>query len=323
MNNNRKYKELPSLSRLKEILRKTISTAWHINTIHENAINQWLNNFNGSSLYQFKNNHNEAKKLEQRIALFLLCNFVYYNEQEVKHLMRNMMGKYIHSFFVGKNKKTIEEEEIDRLIKVTSFCSLGNQSESSSYMLYLFRQVNDLSKNDFIIKTDCENLVFIDDFSMTGTQAEWYIKDFFKNNPEYKSKNIYILLSISTTEAMDKLKKINGVNNVIACIVMNDTSKAFSDSSIIFQGYSPELKEQAKTMCTYYGEKILSNEDKKDGATPLGYGDCGYLLGTYYNTPNNTLPIIWAEENSWNPIFKRYNKKYVSDNKVRLGGQYV
>lgn len=323
MNKIIKYKELPSLSRLKEILHKTISTAWHINTIHENAIDQWLNNFDGSSLCHIKHNLNEAKKLEQRIALFLLCNFVYYNEQEVKHLMRNMMGKYIHTFFAGENKEYIDEEEIDRLIKVTSFCSLGNQSESSSYMLYLFRQVNDLSKNDFNIKSDCENLVFIDDFSMTGTQAEWYIKDFFKEKPEYKLKNISILLSISTKEAMDKLKKINGVNNVIACIVMDDTSKVFSDSSIVFQGYSPELKEQAKRMCEYYGDRILSNEDKKSGATPLGYGDCGYLLGAYYNTPNNTLPIIWSEENLWYPIFKRYNKKYVSDNKIRLGGQYV
>ena len=136
----------------------------------------------------------------------------------------------------------------------------------------------------------------------------------------------FLVTKIFLTDFETKIEcdyKINGVNNVIACIVMDDTSKVFSDSSIVFQGYSPELKEQAKRMCEYYGDRILSNEDKKSGATPLGYGDCGYLLGAYYNTPNNTLPIIWSEENLWYPIFKRYNKKYVSDNKIRLGGQYV
>lgn len=43
----------------------------------------------------------------------------------------------------------------------------------------------------------------------------------------------------------------------------------------------------------------------------------------YYNTPNNTLPIFWSDENSWQPIFQRYNKKYTNSSSVRIGGHYV
>lgn len=32
----------------------------------------------------------------------------------------------------------------------------------------------------------------------------------------------------------------------------------------------------------------------------------------HHNTPDNTLPIIWFDEDKsmWTPIFRRYNKNY-------------
>ena len=44
----------------------------------------------------------------------------------------------------------------------------------------------------------------------------------------------------------------------------------------------------------------------------LGYGDGQLLLGLFHNTPDNTLPIFWFNEEGkeWYPIFKRYNKIY-------------
>lgn len=317
------YKTLPSYEILMSTLRKTISTAWHINTIHEKVINKWLSNFVGDALYTKDFGREKAKNLERRIALFLLCNFIYYNEEEVKHLMKVMLEKFIHNFFSGQGLTEVDDDQIDSLIRRTQFSPFGNQSESSSYMLYLFRQINDLSKYDFEEKKESDNIVFVDDFSITGSQSDWYIKKYLKEHPENKSKNLYVLLMISTQEAIKKIKSIPAVKDVFPCIIMNNSSKAFSDESIVFQGYSPELKEKAKKLCLHYGELILSKEDKEDGATAFGFGGGEYLLGAYYNTPNNTLPIFWSEENLWQPIFRRYNKKYTSNSKVRLGGQYV
>ena len=44
----------------------------------------------------------------------------------------------------------------------------------------------------------------------------------------------------------------------------------------------------------------------------LGYGDAEVLVALEYNTPNNSLPIIWVENEDWNPLFKRYEKKYAA-----------
>lgn len=314
------YKTLPSYDSLMETLRKTISNSWHINTIHSPGINQWLSNFSGEALKDEKLSLEEAKELEQKIALFLLCNFIYYNEEEVKHLLRVMLEKFIHIVFTKNNLSNVTEQHIDSLISKTKFSSLGNQSESSSYMLYLFRQINDLSKKDFEDKKGCENIVFVDDFSITGSQAEWYIKKYLKKHPDIKDKNIFVLLMVSTEEAIDKISSIPEVKHVMPCIIMDESSKTFSDTSIVFQGYSPEFKEQAKKLCNYYGELIMTSEE---GNTPLGFGGSGYLIGAYYNTPNNSLPIFWSEVNHWKPIFKRYDKKYSADSRVRFGGLYV
>ncbi len=52
---------------------------------------------------------------------------------------------------------------------------------------------------------------------------------------------------------------------------------------------------------------------------PLGYGNCGLLIAYYYQCPNNSLPLIWAdgENNSgipWNPLFCYKPKRHLSVN---------
>lgn len=313
-------KPLPSVDMLWNTIRKTIRTAWNINYLHENGIKKWLNNFTGEALSSPELSKEKAKQLEQQVALFLLCNFVYYNELEIKHLIKLMFEKYIH-YLLNENGDTfINDSTIDKVIKDSAFSPLGNKSESSSYMLYLFRQINELSKRDFEEKNDSKNIVFVDDFSLTGSQAEWYINEYFKNNKYDKSKNYYVLLMITTKDAIERIKEKPHIKDVISCVVMDDTSKVFSNKSIVFQSYSEEIKNNAKRICEYYGEKIKPDED---GATAFGFGEDGFLISAYYNTPNNTLPIFWSEESYWNPLFKRYNKKYTYDISYRLEGQYV
>lgn len=315
-----KYKELPKYEKLMTTLERTIKTSWHLDSIHEVGIKKWLNNFAGDALSEDFDTKEEAQEFEQRLALFLLCNFVYYNENEVKHLMRMMLEKYIHKYMLINDISTPDDALIDKLIRKTRFSQLGNESESSAYMLYLYRQINELSKNDFEDKEGMENIVFVDDFSITGGQAERYIKKYVREHKEHKNMNMYVLLMVATKKAVKKIEKLPQITAVLPCILIDDTSKAFSKTSIVFQGYSPELKKQAKKMCQHYGELIMVDEE---GATPLGFGGGEFMFGAYYNTPNNTIPIFWSEINNWKPFFKRYNKKYTKSSVIRLGGQYV
>jgi len=38
-----------------------------------------------------------------------------------------------------------------------------------------------------------------------------------------------------------------------------------------------------------------------------GFKDCGLLLGFQHGCPNNSLPILWYDRNSWINLFHRRN----------------
>jgi len=313
-------KDIPPFDDLLSTFSKTLNTVWNIHhKIHQPIIDRWLDNFSGEALQSDTLSKTDAAELEKQLALFLLCNFVYYNESEVKYLTKVMFGNYLHNIFSTKGKSTIDDDNINELLNKTQFSFLGQSSESSSYLLYHFRQENDLPKNNFIVSNKTENIVFIDDFSISGTQAIGYLDEYFENNPSSIDRKIFMLIMISTETAINELK--NNFNNVtvLPCIIMDDRSKSFSDSSIIFDGYKDEIKQQAKRMCEFYGKYLIDLSDNK--MTAIGYGGDGYLFGSYYNIPDNTLPIFWSDKNNWHYLFKRYNKNYGDG--INIGGRYV
>lgn len=313
-------KNLPDNNVLMNTLRKTISSAWNIdNKVHKPSIEKWLDNFTGEALSDEYNKLDIAAKQEKNIALFMLCHFVFYNENEVKHLMRLLLEKYIHGCVTAQNLVSADENDVQKILNDTKFVPLGNNAESSAYLMYLFRQINDLSKSHFNTTATANKIVFIDDFSLTGSQAKSYLKKYINDNcVDLNSHQIFVLLLIATEEALAELRTINGIT-VYPCIILDEKAKAFSASSIIFHGYDDKIKQQAKKVCEFYGNKIV---DPTSNVEALGFGNSAYLFGAYYNTPDNTLPIFWSELNGWKYFFKRYDKKYNRDGNV-LGGAYV
>ena len=59
-----------------------------------------------------------------------------------------------------------------------------------------------------------------------------------------------------------------------------------------------------------FTDTTMPNIAEYSDMNALGFGDCQLLLSMEHNTPDNTLPIIWFDEDEkmWRPIFKRYNK---------------
>ena len=311
--------DIPQAKQLMETLHKTIKIAWkNDNKIKQANIDKWLDNFTGEALlYEKISTCTDYAEREKQLALFLLCNFVYYNESEIKHLAKLMFKKYIHSFCESENKQSISNEEILKLVEEnTTFTYLGNIGESSSFLLYHFRQVNNLSRTVFADKFNAKNIVFIDDFSITGSQITKYLPS--KLYSLGKNKKFYVILMVATQEAIQALEKLN--ITVLACIVLDESATTFSDNSMVFEKYNDTCKIEAQKMCEYYGERIKTQER---GMTSLGFGDNnGHLFGSFYNTPNNTLPIFWSDLNNWVPLFTRYNKEY-DESKINLGGHYV
>ncbi len=286
--------EFPEEEVLKKIIMYTRELVWQ-NNITENKIEDWLSNFKGEVF---------SIAEERKLALWLLANFVYYNQTEVEHLCKVIMRNFIHQTLVKKGLEQVNKKNISEIISSTRFISLGRPSESGGLILYLFRLANDLQVKNFSIPSEFERaeikqVVFVDDITISAGengQAYNYLKDYNKDGLEIK-----FLTLIASDEAISSLKKIDV--EVIQAISLDKRNKCFSQDSYIFNYYKEQISD-FKKFAIHYGLKA-------NPKIPLGYNNSELLFGFYYNTPDNTLPIFWGKENGWNPIFKRVDKNYI------------
>ena len=272
--------------------------AWN-NRLEVLTIRAWLVNFTG----KFFNN----QRAEQNLALWLALHFVFYTDQDVRALSKNLWWKFVHqrlseyssSGFMSDNTL---EEKYNYLIDNTVVQPLGNCGGSGTNVCYFFRQSNGLKKELFEFKENekYQYLVLVDDATVSGHQAVEYL-DTYKG---IENKKKYILTYIAT----DKAKEYIGDRaDVISSINLDAKSKCFDDCSYIFSRHK-NWTNVAKKMCRHYGQKL-------DPYNPIGYRNGQYTFGFYYNIPNNSLPIFWGTLGGWTPLFDRYfsDYKYLED----------
>lgn len=310
------------IEKLKDKVKDISIWLWG-NSILGKDVDNWLNNFNTID--------------EKFIALTLLSEFMFYDLREVRLALKSIYkDKYIAPLVTEYRKQTDSydiqgyEKYISEMLQKTRFASVGNPSESSSVLLYFFRQKNKISKDLFIDscklltsdpKNDIiENLIYIDDISGSGGQAirnlKGVVQDIRVKKPEIKISYFTIF---ATTEALNVLRESMLFDRVDTVFELDDTYKIFSETSRYFTGeLDSEKKVLFEQLCRdshrlkwkLAKEDISRNNDGTLNENECGYADGQLALGFFYNIPNNTLPIFWAESDNWIPIFKRYSKKY-------------
>ena len=297
-----------------------------IRILHETAWrDKWQNQ--GDQFHLWLDNFKEEEKIH---AMFLLSKFMYFDNETIRELMqrvyedlyrRPIIFEIRRGKFLTKDEGVIEEEFKKRLER-TRFLSIGNPSESSAHLLYFFRQENRLERNLFInahqlythtaegdlliaktVVEGIDRIVVLDDFCGSGSQATAFDEEFVvnlkKDKPEIKI-DYFSLFAIE--KGLNKIRDLH-YNRAEAVYVLDDTYKCFSKDSRFFSTKEIEIKKNCKSICNKYGRKLESR-------FPFGYKNGQMLLGFHHNTPNNSLPIFWSENKSWNPIFKRFVKLY-------------
>ena len=278
----------PDSVTLRYNIQDTVTYSWALQNFTEYNISAWLNNFQGEVF---------PKEDEERIALWLLSNYTHYNEKEVDHLCKTLYKKFIHTYVTDQR---LTEETLLESMKDFCYIPLGSASESGGFIAYQFRKQAKIGIDRFFFPTENTSIngnvaIFIDDVTLSATQAKDPITDFVKN---HSFDSVYLLTLISSSQAEKELLQ-NGIKT-ISCIEIDEKNQCFSGRSILFHKF-PDLLEPVKDFCAHYGSKVYRNY-------PLGYKDGQYLFGFFYNTPNNTLPIFWSNKNGWIPIFERKEK---------------
>lgn len=232
--------------------------------------------------------------------MILMAQKIQYKED---YLIRNAIttiAKEIASIFSGN-------------LEDVKFFALGESSSSSGSMyLYDFRKElrlpeSSFPNDDFRKYLDKVNsLVFFDDIIGSGSQAS----RFFKKHLSKTNAPLYYSSVFGFSEGIQFVKNNTQFKHVFSGITLSSEERAFSSESKIFSDI--KTKTRIEDICQKYGKLLYPLH-------PLGYDNSQSLIVFPHNTPNNTLPIIWAspeneKENGivWSPLWER--KKVLTPN---------
>lgn len=293
--------DLPSTEEIIAQITLTNELVWG-NRINQNLIDDWLSNFQGEVF--------DDLEYEKSLALWLLTNFVFYNEHEVNHLCKTVYADFIHKQLENTTREDVDVA-LDQIHAQTMFTGLGKVGESGAMVMYLFRTANNIGIGDIQPSTreNFETIVFVDDVTLSKNQNSQAWKNLNKQIKDYNDKDIHLITLVASEDAIEFLES-KGVS-VTNAITLDEHSRVFYKNSYVFH-LNGEHRSSAKKLCEHYGKKCLPSD-------PLGYSKSQYLFGFYYNIPDNTLPIIWSSQNNWKPIFRRFHKNYQGTNSNELG----
>lgn len=284
---------VPNEEELFRQIMLTIESVWG-SRLSSKDIEKWLSNFDGSVF---------SLDYERRLALYLLANFVYYNEAEVRHLCRTLFSDYIHYMLLGEENGNSSdlESKLGSIVNTSCFCPLGKPGESGSLVLYFFRQENNIAtiqiSDPLRPPAFAKTIVYVDDATISGDEARNYLL------MVDKKKNNVLLAFVSTMEAIEVLRAKD--IQVISCVIMDERSKCFSNEATLYIDFKDSF-DDCRRFAEEYGKKSMTYQDNP--VEPLGYKNGQYTFGFFYNTPDNTLPIFWADNKEWTPIMRRYEK---------------
>jgi len=299
----------------------------------------WREKVSGADIKRWSSQFSESTVVhdnEQLQALFLLSNFIYFGQVEIRELLKSLYRDLyrtpaIHSIR-RLNGDTTDWNVLDGFFqsyrKNTRFLGVGNPSESGSHLLYYFRQENQLPKSLFIntdeifaldataipsvlkLKDeDIDTYIFIDDLCGSGTQAAEYSKSIVEPLRRLKPDvKVHYLMLFATTDGLKALRSLQRFDRVEAIYELDETFKALEPTSRIFTSIDTDFDRlKIRATCEVIGQRLWN-------PYPLGYKDGQLLIGFTHNTPDNALPIFWLDGAAagiiWDPIFKRYHKDY-------------
>ncbi len=187
--------------------------------------------------------------------------------------------------------------------------------KSGGLVQYFYRQANTLSNQSVMsferavkpqrIDPDkpIETLVVLEDFLGSGAEANYFfgkLDEALKEN-NYHYKNIVFMPAVAYQEGIDLLNEKYPWLDVIADRVLPKVM------DVEHPDFSESDQRDIEALVNKY-DHVYPNSlyNRPDITTPFGYRNGQSLVGFFFNTPSNTLPIFWSEFSDWQPLLQRF-----------------
>jgi len=260
----------------------------------------------GSKLYEIKKWFHNFRPSEFDDALLILSKIIRYQYEDFQEFISSIAKKLTKDF--------------DGNFENVAFYGLGESTAASGYnFLHELLKELDISENhfplhDFRDLKNFKHFIFIDDIIGSGNQATKFSKEKLSS---IKYPTLYIAL-LGLEDGISNVRANSTFDDVLVGKILSSEYQCFTEESQIFEDQI--VRKRLEKMCQKYGNRLYPGH-------ALGYDDSQLLINLYYNTPNNSLPIIWAgtknekskESGIWNPVFERrkrgVQKKYSKNHK--------
>jgi hypothetical protein len=214
--------------------------------------------------------------------------------------------KYFSLKRTDESIKKLYDKVVSEVVSIENvlFVPVGYVVKSGSVVAYSFRKSNQIHESKFIPYTDLNSnnlksishLVFIDDFIGTGNQCIDVWRDLITKLKQFNASPKLVYATLVATQNGKKEVEEKTTFKVLASNLYENKDIPFHQDSKIFK--DDISKEKAKKIVTKYGANLYPKY-------PLGYKDNSLLIGFYYSTPNNTLPIFWSSNNNWKALLTK------------------
>jgi len=246
-------------------------------TVTENRIDRWLDQFADP---------------DRDVAARTLDSVEFLGAEPIADAFRSLLGEV-----PGWSRSATKRSGNWRFVAFS-----GSAGESGDEMLRRFRHAGGMApanwKKLFVHRSELlqerleagDTVVFVDDFSGTGTQAVNGWKEFAELLPG--RPDVYLLLVAATEQALARIRAETPMIP-LAHWTLGAKANVFHSSCKHFSG------SEKDTLLQY-----CVRADKKQ---PRGFGDCGLTLVFAHACPNNSIPILHAASKKWEGLFRRHD----------------
>jgi hypothetical protein len=292
------------------------------------TVERWLQNFNGSS------GVNAAT--ERLHALYLLSQMMYFGGREIRVLLRALYTDLVLVPLVqlarerlnGTRDEDAILQEVNSCLAKTRFLGVGNPSESGVHLLYFFRQENSLPKSLFLdaanifsrktvdgkVETilrdeQVERYIFLDDLCGSGETAEKYSEDLLPRILTIGGNvDLHYYSMFATSKGLLRVRQKSLFAERSGAVFELDESYCSLSESSRYLSVLPQTiaRQTLLNLNEHYGNMVCPGHAG-------GFDNGQLLLAFNHNTPDNTLPIVWRDQDNgspvpWNSALKRYPK---------------
>lgn len=177
----------------------------------------------------------------------------------------------------------------------------SSAGESGDNMLHQFRLANELNNKAFdplfIGRSELlrgglgadDTVVFVDDFVGSGNQAVTAWEKMFQELTT-EVGNVYLATVAAFQMGSSEIKKKTRMQ-LLAHRTLSYRQSLFHDTC---QHFTTPEKQRILHYCELASKKH-----------PRGFGDCGLAVVLYHQCPNNSLAVLHASSQRWDPLFPR------------------